>query len=254
MVEFSWFDLGFLMAAGFLASFIDSIVGGGGLISVPAWMATGVPMAFALGSNKMASVVGTITSVLTFLRSGRVDRKILRYMPLAVIGSMVGAAIASYMPEKLLRYIVIISLIGVAVYTFIKKDWGGTDEMKSLSRRDLFAMVGMIFLLGSYDGFFGPGTGTFLIFGFLYFGYNFITAAGNAKAINLASNIGGLAAFLFLGKVYFAYAIPMAVSELIGARIGARLALRKGVGFIRILYLTVTVVLIGKQVYDVFLK
>lgn len=108
--------------------------------------------------------------------------------------------------------------------------------------------------MGAYDGFFGPGTGTFLIFGFLYFGYNFVTAAGNAKAMNLASNLGGIAAFLFLGKVYFIYAIPMALCEIIGAHLGAKIAISRGVGFIRTLYLIVTVLLIGKQVYEVFLR
>lgn len=91
MIEFSWVHLGFLMLAGFVGSFIDAIVGGGGLITLPAWMATGLPMAYALGSNKMASVVGAITSFTTFMRSGRVDRRMLRYMPLSVIGSVLGA-------------------------------------------------------------------------------------------------------------------------------------------------------------------
>ena len=96
MIEFSWVHLGFLMLAGFVGSFIDAIVGGGGLITLPAWMATGLPMAYALGSNKMASVVGAITSFTTFMRSGRVDRRMLRYMPLSVIGSVLGAVIASF--------------------------------------------------------------------------------------------------------------------------------------------------------------
>lgn len=229
MIEFSWVHLGFLMLAGFVGSFIDAIVGGGGLITLPAWMATGLPMAYALGSNKMASVVGAITSFTTFMRSGRVDR-------------------------RMLRYIVIAALVIVALYTFFKKEWGGADQIASFSTKDLAGILFMILFLGAYDGFFGPGTGTFLIFGFLYFGYNFVTAAGNAKAMNLASNLGGIAAFLFLGKVYFIYAIPMALCEIIGAHLGAKIAISRGVGFIRTLYLIVTVLLIGKQVYEVFLR
>lgn len=254
MIEFSWVHLGFLMLAGFVGSFIDAIVGGGGLITLPAWMATGLPMAYALGSNKMASVVGAITSFTTFMRSGRVDRRMLRYMPLSVIGSVLGAVIASSLPEMLLRYIVIAVLVIVALYTFFKKEWGGADQIASFSTKDLAGILFMILFLGAYDGFFGPGTGTFLIFGFLYFGYNFVTAAGNAKAMNLASNLGGIAAFLFLGKVYFIYAIPMALCEIIGAHLGAKIAISRGVGFIRTLYLIVTVLLIGKQVYEVFLR
>ena len=233
MIEFSWVHLGFLMLAGFVGSFIDAIVGGGGLITLPAWMATGLPMAYALGSNKMASVVGAITSFTTFMRSGRVDRRMLRYMPLSVIGSVLGAVIASSLPEMLLRYIVIAALVIVALYTFFKKEWGGADQIASFSTKDLAGILFMILFLG---------------------GYNFVTAAGNAKAMNLASNLGGIAAFLFLGKVYFIYAIPMALCEIIGAHLGAKIAISRGVGFIRTLYLIVTVLLIGKQVYEVFLR
>lgn len=144
MIEFSWVHLGFLMLAGFVGSFIDAIVGGGGLITLPAWMATGLPMAYALGSNKMASVVGAITSFTTFMRSGRVDRRMLRYMPLSVIGSVLGAVIASSLPEMLLRYIVIAALVIVALYTFFKKEWGGADQIASFSTKDLAGILFMI--------------------------------------------------------------------------------------------------------------
>jgi uncharacterized membrane protein YfcA len=252
-IVFSWTNLAFLLAAGFLGSFVDAVVGGGGMITLPAWMATGVPMAYALGSNKLAAMVGTISSFFTFLRSGKVDLHLLKYMPLSILGSAVGAFLAAYLPDTLMRYIVVAALVGIAVYTYMKKNWSGSDEIVHFSRGSFAGMLLMLFGLGAYDGFFGPGTGTFLIFGFLYFGYNFISAAGNAKASNLASNIGGVVTFLLLGKLYFAYAIPMALMEIVGARLGAKIAIHKGIGFIRPLYLTVTVLLIGKQVYDIFL-
>lgn len=242
------------MAAGFVGSFIDAAVGGGGLITVPAFMATGLPMAYVLGSNKFASTMGALMSFFTFIRSGKLDKKILKMMPLSIVGSIIGAAIAYLMPELLLRYIVVVALVGVAIYTYVKKDWSGVDTFKKMGTSTTVGIAVMAMGLGIYDGIFGPGTGSFLIFGFLYFGYNFVTAAGNTKALNLGSNLGALAAFLLLGTVYFEYAIPMGIMEIFGARLGARMAIKKGVGYIRTLYLIITVLLIGKQVYDLFLQ
>ena len=253
-IVFSWHDLVFLLVAGFVGSFVDAAVGGGGLITIPAYMATPLPMPVALGSNKFAASIGAITSFFTFVRSGKIDRKIIKMMPLSAIGSAVGACLVSLVPDQILRYIVVISLIAVAVYTFKKKEWNGVNEMTEMSRTMAVGIAFMAWCLGMYDGFFGPGTGTFLIFAFLYFGYNFVTAAGNAKTLNLASNLGGLVAFLVLGKVYFWYALPMGLVEIAGARLGARIKKKKGVGYIRTLFLIVTIVLIGKQVYDLFLK
>lgn len=195
MLEFHWQDLIFLLAAGFIGSFVDAAVGGGGLITLPAFMATGIPTPFALGSNKLASSIGAVTSFFTFARSGKVDRKILKMMPLSFLGSAAGACIASLLPEQLLRYIVVLALVGVACYTYYRKNWDGVNEMTEMTRSVALGIAAMAWFLGMYDGFFGPGTGSFLIFGFLYFGYNFVTAAGNTKALNLASNLGGLVAF-----------------------------------------------------------
>ena len=132
-----------------------------------------------------------MTSFFTFARSGKVDRKILKMMPLSFLGSAAGACIASLLPEHLLRYIVVAALVGVALYTYHRKNWDGVNEMTEMTRSVAMGIAAMAWCLGMYDGFFGPGTGSFLIFGFLYFGYNFVTAAGNTKALNLASNLGG---------------------------------------------------------------
>ena len=245
MLEFHWQDLIFLLAAGFIGSFVDAAVGGGGLITLPAFMATGIPTPFALGSNKLASSIGAVTSFFTFARSGKVDRKILKMMPLSFLGSAAGACIASLLPEHLLRYIVVAALVGVALYTYHRKNWDGVNEMTEMTRSVALGIAAMAWCLGMYDGFFGPGTGSFLIF---------VTAAGNTKALNLASNLGGLLAFLLLGRVYLAYALPMGLVEILGARLGAKIAIKKGVGYIRTLYLVMTVLLIGKQVHDLFLK
>ncbi len=253
-MDFQWDHLLFLLVAGFVGSFIDGAVGGGGLITLPAFMTTGLPMSYVLGSNKLAAAAGAVTSFFTFARSGCVDRKILKMMWLSAIGSAFGAYIAYLIPEIVLRYIVVVALIGVAVYTYKKKKWDGVSSMTTMTRSMAVGIACMAWCLGMYDGFFGPGTGSFLIFGFLSFGYNFVTAAGNTKALNLASNIGGLVAFLMLGTVYLPYAVPMGIIEIAGARLGAKVAIKNGVAYIRILYLIVTVLLIGKQVYDLFLK
>lgn len=254
MLEFHWQELFFLLGAGFVGSFVDAAVGGGGLITLPAFMATSVPTPYALGSNKFAASIGAVTSFFTFARSGKVDPKILKLMPLSFLGSGAGACIAYLLPEQLLRIIVVLALVGTACYTYRRKNWDGMGRVDAMTRSMAFGMAAMAWFLGMYDGFFGPGTGSFLIFGFLYFGYDFVTAAGNAKALNLASNIGGLIAFLLLGRVYLAYALPMGMVEIIGARLGAKFAIKKGVGYIRTLYLIMTVVLIGKQVYDLLWK
>ncbi len=254
MLEFSWMNLLLLLAGGFIGSFVDAAVGGGGLITVPAYMATGLPIPFVLGSNKLASTIGAVASFFTYSRSGHIDRKILKMMPLAALGSAAGASVASYLPEQLMRYIVVACLVLVSIYTFCKKKWDGVNVLDEMTRTMEIGIGFMAWCLGMYDGFFGPGTGTFLIFGFLYFGYNFITAAGNTKALNLASNIGGLIAFILLGKVYWAYALPMGIIEIFGARLGAKVAIKKGVTYIRRMYLIVTVLLIGKQVLSLFLK
>lgn len=254
MLEFHLQDLLFLLGAGFVGSFIDAAVGGGGLITLPAYMATGIPTILAIGSNKFSASIGAVTSFFTFAREGKVDVKILKMMPLSFLGSVAGACIASLMPEQVLRYIVVIALVCVALYTYRKKEWGGVNTLETMTRSMAIGIALLAWFLGMYDGFFGPGTGTFLIFGFLYFGYNFVTAAGNTKALNLASNLGGLIAFLLLGRVYVAYALPVGLVSIAGARLGAKFAIKKGVGYIRTLYLIVTVVLIGKQVYDLFLK
>ena len=244
----------FIIVAGFISAFIDSTVGGGGLISTPALLSLGLPVPYALGTNKVAASTGALTSVISFWRAGKIKKAALALMPLSFIGSALGAYVVYLLPEKLMKNIIVALLVAVAIYTYRRKDWGDTGTVQKLGAKALIGAFIMAFTIGFYDGFFGPGTGSFLIFGFLYFGYNFVTAAGNTKALNLASNLGGLVAFLLLGRVYLAYALPMGLVEIAGAHLGAKIAIKKGVGYIRTLYLIVTVVLIGKQVYDLFLK
>ncbi|MGE4588140.1 MAG: TSUP family transporter [Acidaminococcaceae bacterium] len=245
----------FLVIAAFIASFIDSTVGGGGLISTPALLATGMPVSFALGTNKVAAMMGSFTSVVTFWRAGKIQKKVVLYlMPLSFIGSAIGAYVVYLLPAALMKNIIVVMLVAVAIYTYMRKDWGDVSNVKKFGAGILAATILTAFGLGFYDGFFGPGTGSFLIFGFLFLGYNFVTAAGNAKALNFASGAGALVSFAMSGTVYWVYGLAMGVSMIFGAIFGSKMAIKHGASYVRPLYLFVTTVLIGKQIYELLFK
>ena len=245
----------FLVIAAFIASFIDSTVGGGGLISTPSLLATGMPVSFALGTNKVASMMGSFTSVVAFWRAGKVQKRVVFYlMPLSFIGSALGAYVVYLLPAEIMRNIIVVLLVAVAAYTYRRKDWGDVANIKKFGTIVLLLTAAAAFALGFYDGFFGPGTGSFLIFGFLFLGYDFVTAAGNAKALNFASGAGALVSFAISGTIYWVYGLAMGVSMVFGAIFGSRMAIRHGANYVRPLYLVVTSLLIGKQIYELLCK
>lgn len=244
----------FLVVAGFISAFIDSTVGGGGLISTPALLSLGLPVPYALGTNKVAASVGAFTSVISFWRAGKIKKAALALMPLSFIGSALGAYVVYLLPEKLMKNIIVVLLVAVAIYTYRRKDWGDTGTVQRLGMQALIGAFIMAFGMGFYDGFFGPGTGSFLIFGFLFLGFDFVTAAGNAKALNFASGLGGIFAFAMSGTVLWQHGLIMGIAMVVGAFFGSRMAIKKGAAYVRPLYLAVTTLLIGKQVYDLFLK
>ncbi len=158
-----------LIAFGFLAAFVDSVVGGGGLISLPALLFAGLNPAAAVATNKLAGTMGSLTSTISFYRSGQLDiRSVLKYFPLAFVGSLFGAWTVHLINPSLLKPIMLIMLAGVAVYTIFKKDWGSVSAVKTLSPLHLVLFMFLLFSIGFYDGFLGPGTGSFLIFSFFY--------------------------------------------------------------------------------------
>ena len=175
-------------------------------------------------------------------------------MPLSFIGSALGAYVVYLLPEQLMKNIIVLLLVAVAVYTYRRKDWGDAGTIEKLGMQALIGAIVMAFVMGFYDGFFGPGTGSFLIFGFLYLGYDFVTAAGNAKALNFASGVGALVSFAVSGTIIWSYGLIMAAAMIAGAVVGTRLAIKKGASYVRPLYLLVTTLLIGKQVYEILLK
>ena len=234
--------LAFLIAFGFCAAFIDSVVGGGGLISLPALLWIGLPP---------AAVMGAVASFVTFVRSGRVNGWLIRRLfPLSLLGSVIGVLVVRQVSPDILRPLVTVLLIVVLVYSVLKKDWGRENHFTGLTTRMLVLSGVVAFTFGFYDGFFGPGTGSFLLFAFLMLGYDFLGAAANARALNFASNIAGVTVFAVLGLINWSYAIPMGLSMIVGAWCGAHMALKKGTGYVRPLFIAMTTVLIGKQIVD----
>lgn len=225
----------FLIVSGFFAGFIDSIAGGGGLISLPSLLAAGVPPHVALGTNKVQSAIGTVFSTTRYVKGGHV------YLPVAItafvgafIGSFAGSEVVLQMPATTLMAVIPTLIIIVGVVTFIKKKFGDKDTFSLMSFRYYVLSFVFGFLLGFYDGFFGPGTGSFLSFGFvLFFKFGFLRATGNAKLTNLASNLSAIIAFVLNGKIFWLIALPMGCANILGAWIGAGLAIRGGAKFIR---------------------
>ncbi|MCE5285244.1 MAG: TSUP family transporter [Pelosinus sp.] len=246
------YTLMFLLASGFIAAFIDAAVGGGGLISLPALMMTGMPPQFALGTNKMASVMGSLTSTLSFLCSGKINFALVKYLfPIDFIGSVLGVYTVQLIPPNFLKPLVVVMLVLVTIYTFFKKDWGSESTYGGMTKRVAILSGLAAFAFGFYDGFFGPGTGSFLIFSFLLIGFDFVVAAGNAKALNFASNIAAVLSFGYLGLINYSYGITMGISMVFGAMAGSRVAITKGAAYVRPMFITMSVVLIGKQLWDV---
>ena len=252
LLEFPTLAVIFVM--GFISAFIDAIVGGGGLISMPTLMWVGLPMHNVLGTNKMASFMGVLVSLATFIKSGKVDRKMLKIaFPLAFVGAVIGVMTVRVIPSDFLRPLIVVMLAVIAVYSIIRKDWGNdSSSAVQVSHSRYLIGTALILMLGFYDGFFGPGTGSFLIFLFLMMGYGFVGATANAKVANCASNFASVIMFCYFGLVNFSYALPMGCGMVIGAYCGARMAIKKGAAYIRPLFIGMTVILIGRQLIELF--
>ncbi|MDW5471324.1 sulfite exporter TauE/SafE family protein [Staphylococcus equorum] len=244
-----------IILLGFLAAFIDAVVGGGGLISIPALLAVGMPPAMALGTNKLASAFGSMTSAFRFLRSGNVDLKVVgKLFPFVFLMAMGGASVATFLPSELLKPVVIIILTLVMIYTLMKKDWGSIRTFTKLTTGKAIIFAALMCLIGLYDGFLGGGTGSFMLFVLLMFGFDFLGAAGNAKVLNFASNLGALILFIFLDQVDYFYGFIMAGSMICGSYLGALFAIKKGVGYVKVLFIVVTAILILKNAYDYLMQ
>lgn len=242
-----------LILFGFLAAFIDSVVGGGGLIALPALLFSGLNPTAAVATNKLAGTMGSLTSTISFYRSGKLDFKsVAKYFPLAFIGSLIGAWTVTLISPDILKPLMLIMLAAVGVYTIFKKDWGGKSTIKKLSPFRFMGLIVLLVAIGFYDGFLGPGTGSFFIFTFLMLGFDFLKAAGNAKFLNLGSNLAALLMFVYLDEIHFVYGFIMGVAQIFGAIVGTKFAIKKGSTFVRKLFIIVTITLLIKNTYDYF--
>ena len=240
-----------LAITAFLAGIVDAIAGGGGLITLPALLAAGLPPHVALGTNKGQSVWGSGAALVAFWRAGRVDqRQAVLAFPLGLLGAAVGAELVLLVDREALRPIVIAMLIGAAVLLVIRKPSRDDDAMPA-GRRYLAIAGVLAFTIGAYDGFFGPGTGTFLIVGFVALcGKSLTRATADAKVVNFASNLASVIAFGIAGVVAWNIALPMAAGQLAGGVVGARLAIRGGSKLIRVMVLVVSGALVAKLAWD----
>ena len=240
----------------FAAGFVDAVAGGGGLISLPAYMMTGMPIHMAAGSNKFSASCGTIIAAGKYIKSGKIKWKIAIYSAIgAVIGSAIGTKLALYISEKYLKGLMLIALPLVALFIMTQKNLGEQLEKKDLSLTKLISLSGIIgLIIGCYDGLIGPGTGTFMILGFSgLLGLDLVTSSGCAKVSNLASNLTSLALYFIEGKVIFTLAIPAAICSIIGAYMGARFAIKGGAKKVRYIIFVVIGLLFVKLLYDLLM-
>lgn len=239
----------------FLSGFVDSIVGGGGLIQVPALLilVPGAPVATLLGTNKVASSMGTIAAVIRYSRGLRMDWHLAAPAAgAAFVCSILGARVVSALDESLVRPVVLVLLLAVGLYTWRTRDFGSVHAPTLRRGHDIALAAAVGAALGFYDGFFGPGTGSFLIFAFVgLFGFDFLAATSTAKVLNLGSNFAAALYFAATDQVLFGAALPMGLASIAGAMVGSRMALTRGVGLVRTLFLTVVGALVLKLAWDI---
>lgn len=237
----------------FLAGLIDAVAGGGGLISLPAYMAAGLPPHLATGTNKCSSTFGTLFSTLRFMK----NKKICYYSAItsaamALIGSYLGARLNMIVDEKYLKYMLLIALPIIALFLIFKKDFGEESHMNE--RKPVQVVILSILsglLIGAYDGFFGPGTGTFLILIYTgIIGFDLLIASGNAKIVNLASNVAAFITFALGGKILWSIGIPAALFGILGNWVGSGLALKGGKKIIKPMFFVTLGLLMCKIIYD----
>lgn len=243
--------VGFICFGVFCASFMDAIGGGGGIISVPTYLLAGLPVHFALGTNKLSSCIGTVASTVRYIRNGCVDWLLgIPSVALALFGAHIGTKLQLAADEKYLKLLLLIVLPVIAVILLKKKALPEQREpMNEWRRRGI--VWGSALVIGAYDGFYGPGTGTFLLLLFCYVAKMDVrTASGNVKLVNLSSNIGALATSLVAGKVLVPVGLLAAVFSIAGQYIGAGLALKNGSKIVRPVILVVLVLLATKVVLE----
>lgn len=245
-----------LCIAAFVAGFVDAIVGGGGLIQTPVGLILmpNLPVATVIGTLKIPSFSGTLFAAFQYLKKIEMNWKLLIVMMvLAVPSAFSGSALLTYVSNDFMKPLLLVVLSLLVIYTYAKKNFGQQADKSHSAKQQLIYAVLISFFIGFYDGFIGPGTGSFLVLAFItLLGFDFLQASANAKMVNLATNFGSIVLFIIKGKIIWMVAIPMAICNAVGGFIGAKLAISRGNKFIRIFFLIVVIGTLIRFAYDVF--
>lgn len=244
-----------LCLAAFSAGLVDSVAGGGGLIQLPAlliFLPHATSTADVFGTNKCVGLVGTAAAAWNYGRRIPISwRTVLPAAGMGLISAACGAMAVSHLRPAVLRPLVLAMLVAVAIYTFVRKDFGSLHAPRHPPAQQTLYGAAMGLLFGFYDGFFGPGMGSFLIFTLIgFFGFDFLAASAAAKVINTATNISAVAYFALAGHVLYRLAIPMAACNLLGSFAGTHLAILRGSSFVRVFFLVIVTGIIAKLAYD----
>ncbi len=250
------YEIIILCLAALAAGFIDSIVGGGGLVQTPATLITlpQYPVATLLGTTKIPSFTGTSMAAFQYAKKVKLQWRLLAIMcSIALLAAFAGSKTVAVTSNAFMKPVIFFMLIIVAVYTFTNKNFGVAKSNPNKKKNELLYAALFAVLIGFYDGFIGPGAGSFLVLFFIsILHFDFLKASAHAKFVNLATNMGSIIFFAGSGHILFQFAIPMAVCNLIGSHFGSRLAILKGNAFIRIFFLIVIAITILRFGYDIF--
>ncbi len=251
-------DLVILCIIAFLAGFVDAIVGGGGLIQTPAALVLlpQYPVATVIGTLKIPAFSGTSFAAAQYARRVQLNYPLLGSMAaVAFCAAFAGSKLLTLVSNGFMKPFLLVVLVAVAIYTYSKKNFGDHTAKEHTTQQQWTYAILISLLIGFYDGFIGPGAGSFLVLAFItLLGFDFLHSSANAKFVNLATNLGSICFFLISGKIIFAIAVPMAVCNGLGGIFGARLALLKGNRFIRIFFLVVVSATIIRFAYDIFFR
>lgn len=254
--DYSLLTLAVLWLLAFIAGFIDSVAGGGGLIQLPALLIgfPKTPVPSLIGTNKIAGLAGTSIAAVQYSRYVKFNYPLLLTISFfTFIASYAGAKVVGFINPVVLKPLILAILVLIGIYTFLKKDLGNIQTKNHSQQKQLLfgSLLGLI--VGFYDGFFGPGTGSFLVLGFVVLlGFEFVTASAYSKIINCIANISALSVFIRQGNYLLGVAIILAFGNISGSIIGSRMAIKKGNRFIRVFFLIVVAILIIRYAYDVF--
>jgi uncharacterized membrane protein YfcA len=241
-----------LFGAAFIAGLIDSIAGGGGLITVPVLMGIGLPPQVALGTNKLQASFGSGSAMLHFVRAGTVKMSDCRIGILwTTVGAALGVGAVQLLDATVLKQLIPWLLAAIAIYTLLSPRLGAEDSHARMKSGTFYLLFGLS--IGFYDGFFGPGTGSFWTMALMMLlGYSMMRATATTKVMNFTSNFVALIFFLSVGQVRFVEGILMGIGQFLGARVGSRLVITRGTAFIRPVFITMVLALVGRLIYQNF--